>query len=640
MDGGMTDLTGVLSVLNAPPFSRNLTLVSLDSLSPSESLQLLNDVFADLDKAHRVDVRDEPSDVAAARMVNFLSILKFPGEIADGLGAALARGDRAAVYPALAYVCARLPALRKRAYVARFLLPVDVPPEVGADDALAGMLADYRALQSEFKETHKALEKASASSLGSGSSGGGGADGGRRPPAELKRDIAQLEDERGQLIERIAALKKKTAELRGFAPLLDATSSLRKEQEEEGRISERAAEQRMLLTAAERRYGEVAHRLAETHALVREDQTTGGAVLASARREAAEGRTLLSGALPASIEARRETLGRLRRMLAEPPKSDAALAELRALVASTEAAVVSLTSAVAEATRAAGDSKLAMFRQQSALVTKKLAQKEEMLVAAQREAEAAAREVEAREAKLSELSGPKYMKRDEFKAYATALRTKTTTFKTLKAALGEARQESVVLSRTEALLRARATDIDAFMRKLEEKKGIAGYTGIASSLEEVSALKSRIDESKGKTLEEIARIVSDIQSAIAERKTRLAPQMTALRSARTAFAEMEMAYVHERAKYENVASGLESEKSGLERTADALAADATAEEGRAALCAAQGAIVDALIARANDEAAFEAGEGRFVRDFKTQKELFANKLAQVRGRYAFRSVLV
>jgi hypothetical protein len=240
--------------------------------------------------------------------------------------------------------------------------------------------------------------------------------------------------------------------------------------------------------------------------------------------------------------------------------------------------------------------------------------------------------VEAREAKLSELSGPKYMKRDEFKAYAAALRTKTTTFKTLKTALGEARQESVVLARTEALLRARATDIDAFMRKLEEKKGIAGYTGVASSLEEVSALKSRVDESKGKTLEEIARIVSDIQSAIAERKTRLAPQMTALRAARSAFAEMETAYVHERAKYENVASGLESEKAALERTADALAADATAEEGRAALCAAQGAIVDALIVRANDEAAFEAGEGRFVRDFKTQKELFANKLAQVRGR--------
>jgi intraflagellar transport protein 81 len=88
------------------------------------------------------------------------------------------------------------------------------------------------------------------------------------------------------------------------------------------------------------------------------------------------------------------------------------------------------------------------------------------------------------------------MKRDEFKAYAAALRTKTATFKTLKAALGEARQESVVLARTEALLRARATDMDAFLARLEEKKGVAGYTGVASSLEEVSALKSRIDESK------------------------------------------------------------------------------------------------------------------------------------------------
>jgi hypothetical protein len=54
----------------------------------------------------------------------------------------------------------------------------------------------------------------------SGAGGAGGA-GAKATPAELKKDIAQLEDERGQLIERIASLKKKTAEIRGFAPLLD-----------------------------------------------------------------------------------------------------------------------------------------------------------------------------------------------------------------------------------------------------------------------------------------------------------------------------------------------------------------------------------------------------------------------------------
>jgi chorismate mutase len=34
----------------------------------------------------------------------------------------------------------------------------------------------------------------------------------KRPPAELRKEIAQLEDERRQLVDKIAGLKKRTAE--------------------------------------------------------------------------------------------------------------------------------------------------------------------------------------------------------------------------------------------------------------------------------------------------------------------------------------------------------------------------------------------------------------------------------------------
>ena len=47
------------------------------------------------------------------------------------------------------------------------------------------------------------------------------------------------------------------------------------------------------------------------------------------------------------------------------------------------------------------------------------------------------------------MSGPKFMKRDEFKAYAAALRTKTSTFKQLKQELADLRQETVIVARTE-----------------------------------------------------------------------------------------------------------------------------------------------------------------------------------------------
>lgn len=44
----------------------------------TELLQLVNDVFAELDRAHRVDVREEPPEAAGQRLVAFLQVLKYP----------------------------------------------------------------------------------------------------------------------------------------------------------------------------------------------------------------------------------------------------------------------------------------------------------------------------------------------------------------------------------------------------------------------------------------------------------------------------------------------------------------------------------------------------------------------------------
>ena len=49
--------------------------------------------------------------------------------------------------------------------------------------------------------------------------------------------------------------------------------------------------------------------------------------------------------------------------------------------------------------------------------------------------------MEAKEAALAEASGPKFMTREEFKAYGTTLREKTHVYKRQKAELGEARAE-------------------------------------------------------------------------------------------------------------------------------------------------------------------------------------------------------
>lgn len=96
----------------------------------------------------------------------------------------------------------------------------------------------------------------------------------------------------------------------------------------------------------------------------------------------------------------------------------------------------------------------------------------------------------------------------------------------------------------------------------------------------MSALKARIDESKGQTLSDISRLVEDINRTIRDRKSHLAPVIKQLRQSRTSFAEFESNYIRVRAAYENVLVGIESEKESLERQADSMLSNLIAEESK------------------------------------------------------------
>jgi hypothetical protein len=62
---------------------------------------------------------------------------------------------------------------------------------------------------------------------------------------------------------QIKGLQRKTSSLEGFKALLEATSSLRREQETETKLQERMYDQRTALSAAERRLADMQRRLAD-----------------------------------------------------------------------------------------------------------------------------------------------------------------------------------------------------------------------------------------------------------------------------------------------------------------------------------------------------------------------------------------
>jgi hypothetical protein len=48
----------------------------------------------------------------------------------------------------------------------------------------------------------------------------------------------------------------------------------------------------------------------------------------------------------------------------------------------------------------------------------------------------------------------------------------------MKKVLGEIKSEVTVLSRTESILKSRADNLEDFMKNLERKQGISGYSNV------------------------------------------------------------------------------------------------------------------------------------------------------------------
>ncbi len=88
----------------------------------------------------------------------------------------------------------RIPELRKRAYLAKYLLNIEVPPEIQSED----VYIQYKEKQAEFKEVHKNVDRIRTSGF---------------EPSALRTAITNLEDEKAQLLARLTKSKKKVQDM-------------------------------------------------------------------------------------------------------------------------------------------------------------------------------------------------------------------------------------------------------------------------------------------------------------------------------------------------------------------------------------------------------------------------------------------
>eukprot|EP00921_Rhytidocystis_pertsovi_P004872 GHVQ01008471.1.p1 GENE.GHVQ01008471.1~~GHVQ01008471.1.p1 ORF type:complete len:567 (-),score=87.88 GHVQ01008471.1:2457-4157(-) len=532
-------LKDIVEGLNNPPFSLNLSIVGFDEKQPFELLQTLNVVLEYLDsQLHKTDLRDEDPESMYRRIAQFLMVLGFTSVHGENFRDGLITGDKKIIYPVLSFLLKDLSRLKKRAYLGRFLVEVELPPEIPKDEALQDCLQQYAALQCRFKVTHAALQETKTSGV---------------TPSKIQYDIQQLESEKEQLRHKISNLKERISNQEGFQRVFSATSSLRKEQEEEARLSDRFQEQRLLLEGVEEQYSAISQQLHGMSASTRTAEVSPETMLNTLTEEASRNRTVLDQ-LDSKIQETNSRATEIEISLAEPSVNLEQIGELELQVSSLQD---DLARKQAEnvAVETTLDSSLAIYKQQANLVSSKMRAAVTAFQELEERSNSLVEQLRRQEDDYKALRGHTFLTREEFKEYANTLRTKTTMYKQLKAELAEIRGDVAILGRTEQILQQQADEQKAQMKNAENERGITGYQETEMGLEEASIQKAQIDQAKGGTLDEMSRIVSEIAQQLQMRKKNLAPQIKRLKQTRETHQALEQQYKKKKNVYDPVLFG-------------------------------------------------------------------------------------
>lgn len=156
----------------------------------------------------------------------------------------------------------------------------------------------YKDLQAEFRATHQNTEQLRQESMN---------------PTELKKEITQLEQEKEQLLTKINLFKNK-GDKEDFQALLEATSKLRKEQEQDARLNEKERELSQMIEMNEHQLLSVRQRLMDAQKLTR-DNLGADQMLNNLRNETRQNREMANEVLGRELKDKQERYQKIEMLL-------------------------------------------------------------------------------------------------------------------------------------------------------------------------------------------------------------------------------------------------------------------------------------------------------------------------------------
>lgn len=218
--------------------------IDFDEKQPHELLQILLDVLKSIDSTLNSDIEyyfeNDKRDIN--EILSILSIIRYKNmptvQDEEELHLWIDRlcgGDKDVVHPILEFCFSQYEKVKKRAYLAPFLTPVQLPLDLTltqSDDILVKLANRYQALQDEFKHVHMQYDNVT-------NQGGKGMTG----EDSLIKEVETLREERNQLMKEVDALNRSNKNDEGFLIVLRNITALRQEEEKEKILRDRIDDQ-------------------------------------------------------------------------------------------------------------------------------------------------------------------------------------------------------------------------------------------------------------------------------------------------------------------------------------------------------------------------------------------------------------
>ncbi|XP_050081847.1 intraflagellar transport protein 81 homolog [Anopheles aquasalis] len=524
-------------------------LITFDSLSAESLLQVLVDVFHAFDAIEKLDVREADPEETNGQVMEALRKVQYrpavdiedPGAFRRGL----LRGEKKLIHPILRWMLENRERVKKAAYLARFLIPLDLPPEAMSMPELGTLWAQYQQTMNDFKEAHRAHGQ----SVYEGTQ-----------TRELRNDISAIEAEIENVKKRIERTQGRLDKVPQQELLLEAANALRIEKERQKELLQQIDEQRQAMNRAALMQERLQKELHNARMAVQ--GATPQNLMESLLEETQVLEFMVQQKLPQELRQRHSEVQTLQEVIDEPNIGRSELQEMQSKIDELNREIQKLVE-VRMAEYSTQNDTLGPFRQQAAMVARNREAAAELLDQTSKELHEVQQMLQEKQRKLQDTVGEVILRGEELKQFVSTLRAKSNVYKQQRAELATLKAEASDLTQTLENLKAQDPSLSSALSQMSEEETTGGSPlGTVASMEEEGGRAESPTAHRGMT--ELARLVDGLQRAVVAARERVTPLSQQLRPLRERVIELKDEMESKKQSYDALLATLNAESATMQ----------------------------------------------------------------------------